>query len=220
MCLTPWPEQFYRYLVPVAPFLVLSLFTMLLTIRDQSQKILPAAWKAAGLVVTIALVAVILIQQSLTLFVTYTRWHSDVVYKGQHDSGVQRLFFYHDAYRVLDKGLEWLKLQAKATDVVAGSMPHWVYLRTGLKAVMPPFEPDPAKAQQLLDSVPVKYLILDEELAIDTRRYSSAVIRSFAAGWKRVYSASVISEFGDELKDRFEIYERVDSQITSAAAYR
>lgn len=113
-----------------------------------------------------------------------------------------------------------LKLQTKATDVVAGSMPHWVYLRTGLKAVMPPYEPDPAKAQHLLDSVPVKYLIVDEELAIDTRRYTYPVVRSFPAGWKRVYSASVTSEFGNERKDRFEIYERVDSQTTSAAAYR
>jgi hypothetical protein len=221
MCLTPWPEQFYRYLVPVAPFLVLSLFTMLLAIRDQCQKLLPAPWKAAGLAVTISLVAVILIQQSLTLFVTFTKWHPEVVYNRQQDSGAQhRLFFYHDAYRVLDKGLEWLKLRAKATDVVAGSMPHWVYLRTGLKAVMPPYEPDPAKAQHLLNSVPVKYLILDEELAIDTRRYTSPVVRSFPGGWKRVYSASVISEFGTELKNRFEIYERVDSQITSAAANR
>jgi len=60
---------------------------------------------------------------------------------------------------------------------------------------------------------------LDEELAIDTRRYTSAVVRTFPAEWKRVYSASVISEFGTELANRFEIYERVNSQISSAAAY-
>jgi len=220
MCLTPWPEQFYRYLAPVAPFLVLSLLTMLLQIRDQSQQILPAPWKAAGLTVTIVLLAVVLIQQSLTLFATYTRWHSEAAYAGPHNSQTRhRLFFYHDAYRVLDKGLDWLKLRAKPTDVVASSMPHWVYLRTGLKAVMPPYEPDPAEAQHLLNSVPVKYLILDEELAIDTRRYTSAVVRTFPAEWKRVYSASVISEFGTELANRFEIYERVNSQISSAAAY-
>ena len=72
-----------------------------------------------------------------------------------------RLFFYDSGYKSLDAGLDWLKGRAKPDDIVAGSMPHWVYLRTGLKAVMPPWETNPRTAQNLLDSVPVTYIVLD-----------------------------------------------------------
>ena len=84
---------------------------------------------------------------------------------------------------------------------------------------MPPFEPDPVKAQQLLDSVPVSYLILDQELAVDTPKYTSSVVQYFPGRWKRVYSASVISDSGEELKDRFEIYQRVEPPISSSAVF-
>jgi hypothetical protein len=79
---------------------------------------------------------------------------------------------------------------------------------------MPPFESDSAKAQYLLDSVPVNYLILDEGLAVDTRRYTVPVIENFPDRWNRIYTASVITESGEELKDRFQIYERVDRRVS------
>ncbi len=211
ICLTPWPGQFNRYLVPLAPFLALSLFKSLLALKDQSYKILPARWKAAGLVFTGSIMSMILILQSLTLFLAYAKWHQEVIYNDQNGKKiVYHLFFYHDPYRALDAGLDWLKLRAKPGDVVALSMPHWAYLRTGLKTVMPPFEPNPAKAQNLLDSVPVRYLILDEGLAVDSRKYTFPVVQNFPKLWKRVYSDSVVTEFGEKLQDRFEIYQRVD----------
>ena len=43
-------------------------------------------------------------------------------------------------------------------------MPHWVYLRTGLKTAMLPFERDPARVDVLLDSASVNYVVLDGTL--------------------------------------------------------
>ena len=219
ICLTPWPGQFQRYLVPLAPFLSLSFFRMLLALKDRLYAGLPEKCKAFSAVSVYSIVSLIFVQQSFSASLVFTRWHQQATYtdlKGR--SQVYRLFFYHDSYRTLDEGLDWLKERAKPGDVVAVSMPHWVYLRTGLKAVMPPFEPDPVKAQQLLDSVPVNYLILDEELAVDTRKYTSSVVQYFPGRWKRIYSASVISELGAELRDRFQIYERVEPQLPVAAS--
>ena len=43
MCLTPWPEQFNRYLMPLAPFLVLFLLSALLTTTRFAGR-----WKIVG----------------------------------------------------------------------------------------------------------------------------------------------------------------------------
>jgi hypothetical protein len=45
------------------------------------------------------------------------------------------------------------------------------------------------------------------------------VVQNFSNRWKRIYSASVISELGVELKDRFQIYERVEPLASSAPAF-
>jgi len=100
---------------------------------------------------------------------------------------------------------------AKPSDVIAVSMPHWVYLRTGNKTVMPPFESDSIKAQQLLESVPVTYLVLDEglDITVDSKRFMKGVIEGFPDRWKRVYSDDIVTESGERHKQAFEIYERV-----------
>ena len=114
-----------------------------------------------------------------------------------------------DAFRSLDAGLDWLMAHAKPNEVIAVSMPHWVYLRTGNKTVMPPFESDPIKGEQLLESVPVTYLILDEGLAIDSKRFMKGIVESFPDRWKRVYSDDIVTETGERHKQAFEIYERI-----------
>jgi hypothetical protein len=71
-------------------------------------------------------------------------------------------------------------------------MPGWVYLRTGLKAVMPPFEPAPERAQALLESVPVRYLMVENpgELTNFAWRYTAAVLREFPEKWRLVYNSA------------------------------
>lgn len=206
---TPWPEQFSRYMAPLIPFLALSISKLLLTLKEECCKILRGKWKVTGLAVIGSIVFLILIQQSLTLICLYTRWHQEVNYEDQNGNNVKyRLFFYSDSYQALDTGLDWLKKRAKPGDVVAATMPQWIYLRTGLKAVMPPFESDPIKAQHLLDSVPVRYVIIDE-IKVEgnfTGKYASPLVRNSPKQWKMVYAAP---EAG------FEIYQRLSLQTSS-----
>jgi hypothetical protein len=146
-------------------------------------------------------VSVILIQEFVTFYQIHTEDHQQVVYSDRGGNKIAyRQFFYKDSYRALDEGLDWLKRRAQPDDVVAASSPHWVYLRTGLKAVMPPFELDPVKAQHLLDTVPVSYLIL-EEGALDIRRYTLPVTEKVPKDWALVYSAP---------KGNCSIYQRVN----------
>ena len=59
-------------------------------------------------------------------------------------------------------------------------------MRTGLKAVMPPFELNPDKAQELLDAVPVTYLLLEENF---TKKYVSSVLQAHPILWNEIYSS-------------------------------
>jgi hypothetical protein len=111
-----------------------------------------------------------------------------------------RLFYYDSASKSLDDGLDWLKRKTKADDVVATSMPHWAYLRKGLKAVRPPLEPNRERAQALLDSVPVAYVVLDKSDEGSSNAYMLPLLEGNPRLWKLVYA--------DE-KGPVRIYERV-----------
>src|SRR4029453_7797285 len=88
----------------------------------------------------------------------------------------------------LDAGLDWLGSRARPDDVVTASMPQWVYLRTGLKTIMPPFVADPARAQALLDSVPVRFVVVDGAAVDFTREYTLPLVESSRDRWVFVYS--------------------------------
>jgi len=210
VCLTPWPEQFNRYLCPTVPLLALSLCTAIAWALKQSWQYPVVRWGGILRVVAGSIVVGICLQQVATTVAVYTKRHLEVRYHTRQGETVgYRLFFYMDSYRALDAGVDWLMAHAGSGDVIAVSMPHWVHLRTGNKVVMPPFESDPLKAQQLLDSVPVTYLILDEGLAIDSQRFTKGVVERFPERWKRVYSDDITTETGDRHEQAFAIYERL-----------
>jgi hypothetical protein len=113
------------------------------------------------------------------------------VYAGPGGEGVYRLFYYDEEWANFDAALAWLKDHAEPGAVLGTSAPHWAYLKTGYQAVMPPMEADQAKAQRLLDSVPVKYVIVDEMEFLDiVRRYTEPVIKSHPELWQQVYTVS------------------------------
>jgi hypothetical protein len=210
ICLTPWPAQFNRYLMPTVPLLALSLCAAIAWVLRQSRQPPLSKWRGVVLVLACSLLVGIGLQQIATTVSVYAKRHLPVQYQTRQGDTVRyRLFFYMDSYRALDSGVDWLMAHAEPSDVIAVSMPQWVYLRTGNKTVMPPFESDPIKAEQLLESVPVTYLILDEGLAIDSKRFMKGVIESFPYRWKRVYSDDVVTETGDRHEQAFAIYERV-----------
>ncbi|MBA3966995.1 MAG: hypothetical protein H0X47_14730 [Nitrospirales bacterium] len=205
ICLTPWPEQLPRYLMPLMPFLVLGLFTSFLALAN-----ILGRFKSLGTKCMALSIFLILILQFMTVGVVYTRLHQEVTFLDRKGNWRNyRLFFYRDAHRAFDAALDWLLENAKPPDVLAGSMPHWMYLRTGLQSVLPPLEADPVKAQALLDSVPVSYLLLDEELAVDTKRYMDSVVQRFPERWEQVYTDSFVPERGKDVPGTLSIYRRV-----------
>lgn len=212
ICLMPYPKQFQRYLMPTLPLLALSWCTVIIWLLTQSHRHPLRRW--GSLVRTLVAFVVVgsALQQIAQTVWIYTKRFQPVQYQTRQGDTVRyRMFFYPDYYRVLDSSLDWLMAQTKPSDVIAAAMPHWVYLRTGNKTVMPPFESDPIKAQQLLESVPVTYLILDEGLGLtlDSKRFMKGVVDRFPDRWKRVYSDDVVTETRERLEQAFEIYERV-----------
>lgn len=209
VCLTPWPQQFGRYLAPVAPFLALALFLALHTFHGWARRRAGRRGGRGAALLTAGLALAVLLPQGYAMAWVFRHDHQRVAYDDRAGRRVSyRLFFYFDPYRAFDRGLDWVRARARPGDVVACSMPHWAYLRTGLKSVMPPFETDPARGERLLDSVPVRYLFLDQGLALDTRRFALPVVMRSPGQWKLVYSDTVVTEKGQVIPDGFQIYRR------------
>ena len=187
LCFTPPAWESARYLMPIAPFLVLALCEAVLALRRRLQTGPPFLARVAP-VGFYAGAAIVLVVQILSLTNLFRERHRRVEYQDQSGALLTyKLFFYRDAYQALDAGLDWLKRRAGPAEVIASSMPHWVYLRTGLKAVMPPFESDPRSAQALLDSVPVNYLIVDGRTGSFTRQFGLPAVKAAPDLWQLIY---------------------------------
>jgi hypothetical protein len=77
---------------------------------------------------------------------------------------------------------------------------------------MQPFEPDPAKVEHLLDSVPVTYAILDETLygkPADPTQYARPAVLRAPNRWRRLYS---------DREGKLMIYQRVREAADGPAA--
>jgi len=213
--LTPWPAQFVRYLAALTPFLAVALVDAgvrwLGWLRGRSRRI-----RTFGLLALAALGAAIASVQLFALAKSFRQFHAKVEWVdagGRASAG--RLFYYDAAWRAFEASLGWLAVHAQPAEIVATSAPHLAYLRTGLKAVMPPLEIDPQRAQQLLDSVPVVYLIVDDlEFTDMSRRYAAPVAESRPDLWVPVYTAA---------RGAPRIYKRskaVDKRRSSLAGWR
>ena len=83
----------------------------------------------------------------------------------------------------------WIKAHAPPDAIVSTSAPHFFYLRTGLRAILPPMEAAPERARQLLESVPVSYVIVDKLKFVDiSRRYADPAVESDRGTWRVVQS--------------------------------
>ncbi len=194
VCLTPWPLQLKRYWSPLAPFLVLFLLQCLRSLGSRAWPGGPVPIRAIARVLPAAVVCVVLMVETFTVLDAYRTIRGEVVLHDRRGSPVQfRLFFYTRPDRELDEALEWLRPRVRPADVVAAAMPHWAYLVTGAKTVMPPFEADPKEAGALLDGVPVKYIVLDGtdvDIAHLMRRSTVEVLRAAPARWTEIYKGS------------------------------
>jgi len=189
-CATPWPGQFRRYLTPLAPFLLAGLFAGLLSVvgwlrsrqRDLCRKGAPIA--------LVTVLALILWSEGTSLRWMYDDHLHSVRSRTTGGKPVDyRVFYYASADEAHDECLDWLKTRAGPEDVVSTSMPQWAYMRNGLQAVSPPAESTAERAQALLDSVPVAYVVVSPK--IDGSVSNDSVLR-FVEGnpraWRVVYA--------------------------------
>ena len=215
VCLTPWPLQLKRYWSPLAPFLVLFLLQCFLFLRSRAWPGGPVLIRAIVRMLPAAVICVVLMVETFTVLDAYRTTRGEVVLHDRRGSPVQfRLFFYTRPDRELDEALEWLRPRVRPAAVVAASMPHWAHLVTGAKTVMPPFEDDPQKAGALLDSVPVKYIVLDDtdvDIAHLMRRSTVEVLRAAPARWTEIYKSS---------SGRVAVYERSAQSAEGTATDR
>jgi hypothetical protein len=188
ICLTPWPGQFTRYAAPLAPFLALALVS---GFRTCSQRLAGRGPRGARLATFAAVVGggVLLGVQLLALHYCFGKFHAQVSVADGHGRRVNgRLFFYDETWRAYETSLAWLADRAQTRAVVATSAPQLAHLRTGLKAVLPPLDPDTASAQRQLDSVPVRYLIVDDlDFSDMSRRYAHPVVSARPDLWSLIY---------------------------------
>lgn len=187
ICLTPWPGQFTRYLSPLIPFMAVALAEVLSRARQWPLR--GRASKSVRIVGGSVAVAALAMQLAV-LIGAFAQFHVPVTHvdaRGTRADG--RLFYYDHRWRAFDSSLEWLRQYAVGEAVVATSAPHRIYLSTGLKAVLPPLESDAALAQRHLDSVPVRYVIVDDLTFTDvSRRYAEPVVHSRPDLWELVYT--------------------------------
>jgi hypothetical protein len=99
-----------------------------------------------------------------------------------------QLLFYEAEAAAMDETLQEVRRRARPGDVVASSMPHWAYLRTGLKSILPPLEADSDRAQRLLDAVPIRFVVLDAlQYPRISQRYAAPVVEGHPDAWREIY---------------------------------
>lgn len=185
LCSMP-PSYFHelpRYLWVLSPLLMLSAFhavAALSRLRDRVPRPVAAIVVAGG----VALSGFVIALGGFTAVRGFRTDLTPVVHQDWNGRPVEYRLFSYFGYEAFDGALEWLKREADPADVVASTTPQWVYLRTGLKSVFPPFEREVARAQALMDEVPIRYVVVADWLS--RARALPAVEGSGL--WRLVYS--------------------------------
>jgi hypothetical protein len=99
------------------------------------------------------------------------------------------LFSHDRSWQAFEEAANWIDAHARPDAIVATTAPHFLYLLTGLRTVIPPMEPDPAHARRLIEAVPISYVIIDELKFLDmSRRYARPAVEGDPLGWHPVHS--------------------------------
>jgi hypothetical protein len=197
ICTTPWPDQFQRYLMPLTAFLAIAALLALSQLRvalQASRRLHPAIVSVGGMA-SVGLIALALTVQTCTacqLF--YQRWSNGVNSAGAH------YFYYGPRWRAWEGAVAWIAANTPPDAIVATPECYLCYLRTNRRAIFPPMEADPTRARQLLQAVPVSYVMIAKTES-SSRRYTIPAVEGDAVGWPLVYSA-----------DGVQIYERATSR--------
>jgi hypothetical protein len=183
MCLTPWPEEFNRYLAPLAPFLALAAVVALQSLAAAFAR-RQIRWGQLALAGVLTLAFIVQARAAVRFFHT-----GELNIKSASDPETAGAHFFHEQdWLAWEQAVAWIAAHARQNDVVATAAPHQVYLRTGLRAVYPPFDSDPVRARYQLEAVPVTYVVIDEFKYRDfSPRYSLPAVQSDPSSWRLVY---------------------------------
>jgi hypothetical protein len=200
VCLTPWVFS-GRYWIPLAPMMIVGLTYLATWAREVIVPHDRPVLRRWGPGLVLGGLCLVLAVQVTSLRRFYREQHQAVSYRDLEGRTVSyRLFYYRDTYRALDDAIDWLREDAPPDAIVAASMPHWVYLRSGLKSVMPPFELDPPTALRLLESVPVRYLVVDGRTGSFTREFGLPAVALAPDRWESVF---------EDVEGEVEVFRRV-----------
>ena len=187
--LTPWQSQFWRYLSPIAPLIIIFFIVALRTGRDAVGHRFTKPVAVPNVLIAVLLSAMLLVQAGIAF--VFLRNLLPVSYYDSHErEHTFRALTYEPHWHALDRAFEWIRRNGKTNAIVATSVPQLAYLRSEHKAVLPPFEVNPDRAIELLDQVPVSYLVVDDlKRPPISDRYAAPIVKHRPGDWKLVYTS-------------------------------
>ncbi|HEX2542644.1 MAG TPA: hypothetical protein VHM00_16365 [Caldimonas sp.] len=147
----------------------------------------PALPGALGAAVPWLVVGVVALRATSEVRGMYAHRHHEVAYQQNGRPVSYRLFYYGPEGVDFDAALDWVNQHAAPGDALASGDPQWAYLRTGRRCVVPPFVIDGKKGQQLIDTVPVKYLLASVKPGA-YQRFTAPLLAENPDAWRRVWS--------------------------------
>ncbi len=203
--ITPWPEQFLRYLVPLAPFLAIAAMMPLCQLQP-SQRLGPGTI-AGGRMVLAGFALLALTLQTYSAWQLFHRWRNRPTFADANSihglRPASKYFYYTRPWQAWEKAVAWIRANTPADAIIATPHQHLCYLRSNRPTVLPPMETDPIRARRLLEAVPVSYIIITEvgEMA-GFSRYSLPAIQEDPVNWSLVYSADQTQIYSRAMREK------------------
>lgn len=195
---TPWPAQFSRYLTPLIPLFDICFF---LAWRQARHALGVNNRGRTARLSYLALVGLLLLSFGME-FYTLAR-----LFRARQLPGAfvldpakpeqYRLFAHNPNWRAWEEALNWIDAHGPKDAIIATSAPHFSYLLTGHRAVLPPMEADAGEAARLLKAVPVSYVVVDTLEFLDiAQRYALPAVKGDSAEWRLLHSIGRTQIYG------------------------
>jgi hypothetical protein len=186
--ITPWTNQFRRYLMPVTPMLVIAAIVGAQQVRTRLNELRPASARVIGRAGLLWLLGTTFAVQAYGVSVIYhERKYLSASFDGTNRWNSPRWFYYDKSWVTWSAAVDWIKANAASDAVIATTSPQLCYLRTGRLSVFPPMEVNAVEAGRLLDSARVSYVIVDEFQFLDiARRYALPAVTGDHSPWHEV----------------------------------
>jgi len=159
----PWRNQFYRYLLPLTPFLVIGAMIVFdeLSSRLSTLPVRPVTATFGQIALAVALLLALMLQTASVRKLFENRAVRGASYVPGHGEVGPHFFHYTEFSRAWDMEIAWIQSHSNPNAIVLTNAPQLCYLRIGRRAVLPPVERNQDRVRELLESVPVSYVILD-----------------------------------------------------------